>query len=87
MLPIRCSISVSWMPTDDYPPEYQRFTVQRIYPYILDLMTRRRIDLAPVLTHRFPIARIQDAFTLALSKDKSALGIVFDWRLAEVAET
>jgi hypothetical protein len=48
-------IAVSWMPADDYPPEYQRFTVKRMYRYILDLMSRGRINLSPVVTHRFPV--------------------------------
>ncbi len=72
-------ISAGWMPSDDYPPEYQRFTVKRIYHYILDRMASGRIDLSRVATHRFPIARIKDAFDLVLRKDKSAVGIVFDW--------
>jgi len=72
-------IAVSWMPSDDYPPEYQRFTVKRMYRHILDLMARKRIDITPVVTHHFPIERIRDAFDLALSKDKSAIGIVLDW--------
>jgi len=73
-------ISASWMPSDDYPPEYQRFTVKRIYRYILDRMSRGQLDLSPIVTHRFPITRIKDAFDLALTKEKSAIGIVFDWR-------
>jgi len=72
-------ISVSWMAAENYPPEYQRFTVTRMYRYILDLMSRKRIDLTPVVTHHFPVERIQDAFDLVLSKDKSAIGIVLDW--------
>jgi threonine dehydrogenase-like Zn-dependent dehydrogenase len=67
------------MAMDDYPPEYQRFTHKRVYRYILDLMARRRIDPSPLVTHRFPIARIKDAFDLALSRDKSVLGVVLDW--------
>jgi threonine dehydrogenase-like Zn-dependent dehydrogenase len=72
-------IAVSWMPSDDYPPEYQRFTVKRMYRHILDLMSRKRIDLTPVVTHHFPVERIRDAFDLVLSKDKSAIGIVLHW--------
>jgi len=75
-------IAVSWMPADDYPPEYQRFTVKRIYRYILELMSRRRIDLSPVVTHRIQAGRIRDAFDLVLSRDKSAIGIVLDWNQA-----
>lgn len=72
-------ISAGWMPSEDYPPEYQRFTVKRIYRYLLDRMASRRIDLSAIATHRFPIARIKDAFEMVLRKDKSAIGIVFDW--------
>jgi threonine dehydrogenase-like Zn-dependent dehydrogenase len=72
-------IAVSWMAMDDYPPEYQRFTRKRVYRYILDLMARGRIDLSPLVTHHFPITRIKDAFDLALSRDKSVLGVVLDW--------
>ena len=72
-------IAVSWTPSEDYPPEYQRFTVKRVYAYILDMMSRRRIDPSPVLSHRFPIARLKEAFELTLSKDRGAVGIVFDW--------
>lgn len=78
-------VSASWMPSDDYPPEYQRFTVKRIYRYLLDRMARGQLDLSPIVTHRFPITAIQDAFDLALSKDKRAIGIVFDWR-AEIGD-
>ena len=72
-------IAVSWMPSEDYPPEYQRFTVKRMYRHILHLMSHKRIDLTPVVTHHFAIERIRDAFDLVLSKDKSAVGIVLDW--------
>ena len=72
-------IAVSWMAMDDYPPEYQRFTRKRVYRYILDLMARRRIDPSPLLTHRFPMDRIKDAFDLVLRRDKSVLGVVLDW--------
>jgi threonine dehydrogenase-like Zn-dependent dehydrogenase len=72
-------VASSWMPTDDYAPEYQRFTVPRIYRYILDLMARQRIRTSSLVTHRFPIDQIQSAFQLALTKDKSVIGIVFDW--------
>ncbi len=72
-------ISVGWMPSDDYPPEYQRFTVKRIYRYLLDRMATRRIDLSSIATHRVPVSRVKDAFDLLLRKDRSAIGIVLDW--------
>jgi threonine dehydrogenase-like Zn-dependent dehydrogenase len=50
-----------------------------MYRHILHLMSQKRIDLTPVVTHHFPIERIRDGFNLVLSKDKSAIGIVLDW--------
>jgi threonine dehydrogenase-like Zn-dependent dehydrogenase len=73
-------ISAGWMASDDYPPEYQRFTVKRVYRYVLDRMASGALDLSPVPTHRFPIAQIREAFDLVISKDKSAIGIVLDWK-------
>ncbi|MGH2372860.1 MAG: hypothetical protein ACRDIC_05205 [bacterium] len=32
-----------------------------------------------IATHRFPVARVKDAFELVLRKDRSAIGIVLDW--------
>ncbi|MGQ0570017.1 MAG: zinc-binding dehydrogenase [Armatimonadota bacterium] len=72
-------ISAGWMPSDDYPPEYQRFTVKRIYRYILDRMASGRIDLSSLPVQRLPITRIKEAFELVLRKDRSTVGIVFDW--------
>jgi len=43
-------------------------------------MARRRIDPSPLVTHHFPMARIKDAFDLVLTKDKSVLGVVLDWK-------
>jgi threonine dehydrogenase-like Zn-dependent dehydrogenase len=72
-------VSSSWMASDDYPPEYQRFTVKRIYRYVLDRMSRGQLDMTPIVTHRFPISKIKEAFDLSISRDKTAIGIVFDW--------
>ncbi len=72
-------IAVAWMASDDYPPEFQRFTVKRAYRYVLDRMARGQLDLSPVVTHRFPAANVKDAFDLVLTKSKSAIGILLDW--------
>jgi hypothetical protein len=42
-------------------------------------MARRRLVASPLVTHRFPISEIQSAFQLALTKDRSVIGIIFDW--------
>jgi hypothetical protein len=47
-----------------------------VFTDTLDLMSRGRINPSPVLTHRFPVGQVKDAFDLVQSRDKSAIGIV-----------
>ncbi|MGE0385018.1 MAG: bi-domain-containing oxidoreductase [Gammaproteobacteria bacterium] len=48
----------------DYPYAYVRWTEQRNMAAFLDLIAGRRIDLEPLLTHRFAIDRAGEAFEL-----------------------
>lgn len=50
------------------------------YPEAIDLVRRGAIRLGPVLTHRFPAARAQEAFVLAERKVEGAVrvAVVFD---------
>ena len=41
----------------------------------VDLITRGEIDMAPFVTHRFPISRVQEAFDLAYTKGDGALKV------------
>ena len=41
----------------------------------VDLIARGEIDMAPFITHRFPISRVQEAFDLASSKEDGALKV------------
>ena len=41
----------------------------------VDFIARGDIDMAPFITHRFPIARVQEAFDLADSKENGALKV------------
>ena len=41
----------------------------------VDFITRGEIDMAPFVTHRFPIERVQEAFDLADSKEEGALKV------------
>jgi predicted dehydrogenase len=61
----------------DYPIGFVRWTEQRNFEAVLDLMAERKVDVRPLITHRFPFARAIDAYN-AIS-DKSALGIVLEY--------
>ncbi len=46
----------------DYPPAHVRWTEQRNMQAVLDLMAAGRLDLSPLLTHRFPITVAETAY-------------------------
>jgi predicted dehydrogenase len=48
----------------DYPPAYVRWTEQRNLQAVLDLMATGRLDVTPVISHRFPIERAPEAYEL-----------------------
>src|SRR5690606_27958734 len=48
----------------DYPIGYVRWTEQRNLDAFVQLLASRRIDLAPLITHRFAIAEATAAYDL-----------------------
>lgn len=62
----------------DYPVGFVRWTEQRNFEAVLDLLAAGRLDVAPLVSHRFPIAYAPEAYALLLSGAPS-LGIVLDY--------
>lgn len=48
----------------DYPYGYVRWTEGRNMASFLDLLARKRIDMAPLISHRFDVERALDAYAL-----------------------
>jgi predicted dehydrogenase/threonine dehydrogenase-like Zn-dependent dehydrogenase len=63
----------------DYPVGHVRWTEQRNLQAVLDLMASKRIDLAPLTTHRFPIAEAEKAYAMIDAGKDPYLGIVLDY--------
>lgn len=61
----------------DYPPGLVRWTEQRNFEAVLDLMERSDLDVAPLISHRFPIGDAAKAYG-ALT-DGGALGILLEY--------
>ncbi len=61
----------------DYPYPFVRWTQQRNFQTILDLMSSGAIDVKPLITHRFDISEAVAGYE-ALN-DRSALGIVLNF--------
>lgn len=59
----------------DYPVGFVRWTEQRNFEAVLDLMASGQLDVEPLISHRFPLEKAADAYHL-LSGGESSLGIV-----------
>lgn len=62
----------------DYPIGFVRWTEQRNFEAVLDLMASGRLDVKPLITHRFAFEDAPKAYDV-LSGDKSALGILLEY--------
>lgn len=62
----------------DYPIGYVRWTEQRNFEAVLDLMAAGRLDVVLLISHRFPLERAVEAYEL-LASDKSPLGILLEY--------
>jgi predicted dehydrogenase/threonine dehydrogenase-like Zn-dependent dehydrogenase len=63
----------------DYPPGLVRWTEGRNFEAVLDLLAAGRLDVAGLVTHRFPIADAVSAYDLVEAGGEPSLGIVFDY--------
>lgn len=66
----------------DYPIGFVRWTEQRNFEAVLDLMAAGAIDVEPLISHRLPIERGEEAMALLTSGEPS-LGIVLEYPLVE----
>ena len=62
----------------DYPSAYVRWTAQRNFEAVLDMMAVGRLNVEPLITHRFPFERALDAYKL-LESDDFNLGILLEY--------
>ncbi len=67
----------------DYPVGFVRWTEQRNFEAVLDMMADGRLDVKPLVSHRFPIVEASRAYDLVTGAEPS-LGILLDYPDAEV---
>ena len=68
----------------DYPFAYVRWTEQRNFEAILDLMAAGRIDVAPLITHRFPLLEAEKAYQMIAGNTEPYIGIVLTYEPDQV---
>lgn len=66
----------------DYPFAFVRWTEQRNFEAILDLMAEKVLDVNSLITHRFKINEADEAYKLFNSQDKS-LGILLEYSYSD----
>jgi predicted dehydrogenase/threonine dehydrogenase-like Zn-dependent dehydrogenase len=59
----------------DYPIGFVRWTEQRNFEAVLDLMASKALNVAPLITHRFPVEHADEAYSV-LTNDEPSLGIL-----------
>ncbi len=52
--------------------------VQRDLPLALDMITQGRLDVSPLITHRFPFDQAADAFRLAIDKTDNPIKVLLE---------
>lgn len=62
----------------DYPAGFVRWTEQRNFEAVLDMMASGQVDVKPLITHRFEFEEAPKAYDL-LTTDKTALGILLKY--------
>lgn len=62
----------------DYPLPFVRWTEQRNFEAVLDLMASGRLQVEPLISHRFAFENAPAAYA-ALTKDRTVLGMLLDY--------
>ncbi|MBF6617700.1 MAG: bi-domain-containing oxidoreductase [Candidimonas sp.] len=70
----------------DYPVGFVRWTEQRNFEAVLDLMSAGVLDPSDLISHRYAFEQAEQAYTL-LSSGASSLGIILKYRTPGIAES
>ncbi|HVW60145.1 MAG TPA: zinc-binding dehydrogenase, partial [Puia sp.] len=69
---------------EDYPYAYVRWTEQRNMEAFLQLLSQKRLDLAPLITHKFDISEAAAAYDIVLGKTPEPhIGILLSYPVHE----
>jgi len=66
----------------DYPYGYVRWTEQRNMAAFLDLLAGRKLDIAPLVSRRWPIERAEEAYREILDGGAAPLGVLLTYDAA-----
>lgn len=64
---------------NDYPFGFVRWTEQRNFDAVLDMMASGRLDVQPLISHRFAFESAPDAYELLATSSEPYLGILLEY--------
>ncbi len=71
---------------NDYPLGFVRWTEGRNFEAVLELMASGRLDVKPLISHRFPFERAAEAYDLIVNRGGLYLGVVLEYGSDEERE-
>ena len=64
----------------DYPPGYVRWTEGRNFAAVVDMLANGKLQIAPMISHRFPIEKAAEVYEIITGKNKeSFLGVLLTY--------
>lgn len=63
----------------DYPKGYVRWSTGRNIQLFADLVSEGRLQVAPLITHRYPVERADEAYTQLIEHPEETLGVVLEF--------
>ena len=73
-------IAASGSPHSPYPPKPGEIRPDRQPDFILSLIADGRLEPKRLITHRFHYSEMVKAYDMADKRDKSMLGVIFNWQ-------
>lgn len=68
---------------DDYPIEQVRWSLRRNLEAFLELVARKQIEVARLITHRFAVDEVAQAYEVVSKGSKASLGVLLEYPKAE----
>jgi predicted dehydrogenase/threonine dehydrogenase-like Zn-dependent dehydrogenase len=63
----------------DYPLGFVRWTAQRNFAAVLELMAEQRLEVNALISHRFPLAQAPHAYDLLTETGQPSLGVLLEY--------
>ena len=77
-------VAVSHRAGDSFPADDRdRFGRKTAVTYVLDLMADGTLKPGQLVTHRMPYTEMATAYDMIDRREKSMLGVIFEWNLED----